>query len=53
MITDVVFAVVAVTWMILSSLTNNGAAFVAWLGVLVYSGINLTEHRLKGSKYDY
>lgn len=44
---DVIFIIIAVTWMVLSSLVDNGAMFASWLGVLIYAGINFTENRLR------
>lgn len=46
-VSDAIFVVVAVVWMVLSALSGDGAAFITWFAVLVYSGINLGENMLR------
>lgn len=50
---DVLFIALSLAGIILNILNGTLGALVIWAAILIYAALNLLEHRLKGSKYDY
>lgn len=53
MINDAIFVGIAVVWIFLNFLSGDNGQAIVWFGVLIYSVLNFSENRLKGSKHDY
>ena len=50
---DIFFILMSMAGIILNFLNGTLFSVFVWAAILAYATLNLFEHKLKGSKYDY
>lgn len=53
MLRDIAYVVMAIGWAFINFQAGDNLQAVMWFVILFYAATNYTEHRLKGTKYDY